>query len=74
MGSDVDGYPKLTTRKPAFLRRDTRIVIDAGVRPRPCTTMTDSAPSGGGGEQPDKTHGRVQIIGTRRILFTIGAI
>ena len=55
MGSDVDGYPKLTTRKPAFLRRETRIVIDAGVRPRPCTTMTDSAPSGAGGEQPDKT-------------------
>jgi hypothetical protein len=73
MGSDVEGYPKLTTRKPASLRRDTRIAIDAEVRPRPCTTMMVSAPSGGGDEQPDGTHRRAQVSGTRRILTAIDA-
>jgi hypothetical protein len=71
MGSDVDGYPKLITRKPAFLRRDTRIVIEAEVRPRPCTTMMDSAPAGGGGEQPAKTHTSAQVTDTRSFLSTI---
>ena len=64
MGSDVDGYPKLMTRKPALLRRDTRMVIDAGVRPRPCTTMTDSAPSGGEDEQANKIHRSAQVSAT----------
>ena len=64
MDSDVDGYPKLTTRKPALLRRETRIVMDAGVRPRPCTTMTDSAPSGSGDEQADKIHRSTQVSAT----------
>ena len=72
MGSDVEGYPKLTTRKPAFFRRDTRIVIDAEVRPRPCTTMTGSAPSGGEGEQPDKAHKSAQVTGMRSFLIGMG--
>ena len=52
------------TRKPALLRRDTRMVIDAGVRPRPCTTMTDSAPSGGEDEQANKIHRSAQVSAT----------
>jgi len=74
MGSDLDGYPKLTTRKPAFSSRDTRIAIDAEVRPKPCTTMTVSASFAGGDEQPDETHRSTQVTGTRTILIIIGAI
>ena len=72
MGSDVDGYPKLMTRKPALLRRDTRMVIDAGVRPRPCTTMTDSAPSGDEDEQADKIHRSAQVSASLGLPQRVG--
>ena len=45
--------------------------MDAEVRPRPCTTMTDSAPSGGGGEQPDRIHSSAQVTVARSFLITM---
>tara|TARA_B100001765_G_scaffold200509_1_gene153182 strand:- start:106 stop:306 length:201 start_codon:yes stop_codon:yes gene_type:complete len=50
------------------------MAIDAGVRPKPCTTMTVSASLGGVDEQPDEAQRSRQVTGMRMLLPIIGAI
>jgi len=50
------------------------MAIDAGVRPKPCTTMTVSASLGGVDEQPVEAHISRQVTGMRILLPIIGAI
>ena len=72
MGSSVDGYPKFRTRKPAASRRSTRIVIEAGVRPSPCTTMTVSASASTGGERHPVANTAVATMLSRNGRIIVG--
>ncbi|GIT51082.1 MAG: hypothetical protein Ct9H300mP15_12950 [Gemmatimonadota bacterium] len=50
------------------------MAIDAGVRPKPCTTMTVSASVGGVDEQPVEAHRSRQVTGMKILLPIIGSI
>tara|TARA_B100000029_G_C17520153_1_gene939554 strand:- start:721 stop:921 length:201 start_codon:yes stop_codon:yes gene_type:complete len=50
------------------------MAIDAGVRPKPCTTMTVSASVGGVDEQPVEAHRIRQVTGMKILLPIIGSI
>ena len=50
------------------------MAIEAGVRPKPCATMTVSASVGGGDEQPVEAHRSRQVTGMKMLPLIIGAI